>query len=142
MDLEKTGEDGSIKTRTLRIDADAALAGNVEWGIDGAELVVSKEFNGDPREIVEMMNKGLFDPGDEVSGDAWDLMKEKLEERAYGIVTRLLYTENEAYAKLIAEAFSNNVQWVCPKDKDVIIKVKGGKIDVEVEEAVQAGVVS
>ena len=120
---------------TLALEADAVLAGNCEGGIESAGLVVAQGFDGNAHELVEMMGKALFDPGDEVSGDAWEVLQERFEEEAYAHVTRMLYTEDEALARTIGETFENQVSALCPVEKRITIEVLAGRTRVDVRDA-------
>ena len=128
-------ERGEGERATIALDADAVFAGNCEGGVESAGLAVAKDFEASPHELVEMMRKALFDPGDEVSGDAWEVLRKRFEEEAYAHVTRLLYTEDEALARTIRETFENQVGALCPAGKRITIEVLAGHTRVDVQDA-------
>ena len=66
-----------------------------------------------------------------MEADSYDTQSARFDQDATHMAIKLLATEDEARKHTIAEAVWREILWVMPRDREVSIKVREGKVAVE-----------
>ena len=116
--------------RTIGIPADMAFAGEA-WGhIDDTLPLVTQDSALQPHELAALLRAGFFSPSDDVEADSWETQKDRFDEDALHLATRLLLSDDEACKISIAEAVRRQVMWFVPSDRTVDIRIRRPDVTV------------
>ena len=123
----RTG-DGS--GRTLALPADVAFAGEAWSGVGDAVPLVTEDSALQPHALTTLLRAGFFSPSDDSGADSWETQRDRFDEDALHLATRLLLGDDEACRQSIAEAVRRELMWFVPEDRAVDIRIR--KPDVAV----------
>ena len=129
MYLDVVRGDGSPETMT--ISADLAFAGEGWCWIEDARPLVTRDSDLEPSELKQLLRAAYFSASDDADSDAYETQKTRFDGDAIHIALTLLASEEEAKKHTIAEAVWREIFWVVPRDREVSITVKGGRVSVE-----------
>ena len=116
--------------RTIGIPADMAFAGEA-WGhIDDTLPLVTRDSALQPHELAALLRAGFFSPSDDVEADSWETQKDRFDEDALHLATRLLLSDDDACKISIAEAVRRQVMWFVPGDRTVDIRIRRPDVTV------------
>ena len=116
--------------RTIGIPADMAFAGEA-WGhIDDTLPLVTRDSTLQPHELAALLRAGFFSPSDDVEADSWETQKDRFDEDALHLATRLLLSDDDACKISIAEAVRRQVMWFVPGDRTVDIRIRRPDVTV------------
>ena len=117
--------------QAMTIPADVAFAG-VGWSwIADIQPLVTRDSDLDPVELRQLLRSSFFSPSDDADSDSYESQRDRFDEEAMHISLALLCSEEEAKKHTIAEAVWREIVWVAPRDREVSIKVSGGRVSVE-----------
>ena len=122
---------GDGPSETITIPADIAFVGEDGAWIADARPLVARDSDLKPVQLKHLLHASYFSPSDDADSDSYDTQSARFDEDAMHMALKLLATEDEARKHTIAEAVWREVFWVMPRDREVSIKVSGGKIAVE-----------
>ena len=126
--------------RRLDLSADLVFAGEAWSWIGDAMPLVTMASPLQPHELATLLRAGFFSPSDDVDSDAYETQRDRFDEEALHLATRLLLSDEEACKSSIAEAVRRELLWFCPRDRTVDIRVT--RPDVTVTLGTPAGAAS
>ena len=124
--------------RALDLPADLALAGDAWSGLDDAVPLVTADSALRPHELARLLRAGFFSPSDDVEADSWETQRERFDEDALHLATRLLLSDDEACRQSIAEAVRRELIWFAPRDRTVDIRIRRPDVTVTLGAAAEA----
>ena len=122
---------GNGPPETMTIPADFAFVGEGWAWVADARPLVTRDSDLEPMQLKQLLRAAFFSPGDDADSDSYETQRTRFDEEAMHIAVTLLATEDEAMKHTIAEAVWREIFWVVPRDREVSIKVSGGKVAVE-----------
>ncbi len=124
--------------RTLDLPADLVFAREA-WGwIDDAMPLVAVDSALQPHELADLLRAGFFSPSDEADSDSWETQRDRFDEQALHLATRLLLSDDEACRTSIAEAVRRELVWLAPRDRTVDIRIRRPDVTVTLGAAAEA----
>ena len=124
--------------RTHLLPADAAFAGEAWSGLDDALPLVTEDSTLQPYELAALLRAGFFSPSDDVEADSWETQRDRFDEDALHLATRLLLSDDEACRQSIAEAVRRELMWFVPGDRAVDIRIRRPDVTVTLAAAGEA----
>ena len=118
------------RCRTVGIPADMAFAGEAWSHIDDTLPLVTRDSALQPHELAALLRAGFFSPSDDVEADSWETQKDRFDEEALHLATRLLLSDDEACRQSIAEAVRRELVWYAPRDRTVDIRIRRPDVTV------------
>ena len=115
---------------TLDIPADVAFAGEAWSGLEDALPLVTEDSPLQPHELAALLRAGFFSPSDDVEADSWETQRDRFDEDALHLATRLLLSDDEACRQSIAEAVRRELMWFVPGDRAVDIRIRRPDVTV------------
>ena len=122
---------GSAPPRTIAVPADIAFVGEDGAWLDDAHPLITRDSDLEPAGLKQLLHASYFSPVDDADADSHDTQRRRFEEDANHLAIKLLASEDEARRHTIAEAVWREIYWAIPRDREVSIKVSGGKVAVE-----------
>ena len=119
-----------VPARTLDLPADLAFAGEAWSGLDDALPLVTADSALRPHELARLLRAGFFSPSDDVEADSWETQRDRFDEDALHLATRLLLSDDEACRQSIAEAVRRELIWFAPQDRTVDIRIRRPDVTV------------
>ena len=108
---------------TLTVPADMAFAGEAWSHIDDALPLVTADSPLQPHQLAVLLRSAFFSPSDDVEADSWETQRDRFDEEAVHLATRLLLNDDEASRQSIAEAVRRELLWFCPHGRSVDIRI-------------------
>ena len=133
--IELTVRPTSGHPGTLDIPADVAFAGEAWCWIDDALPLVTLDSALQPHQLAELLRAGFFSPSDDADSDSWETQRDRFDEQALHLATRLLLSDDEACRVSIAEAVRRELIWLCPRGRTVEIRVSRPDVAVTLAES-------
>ena len=121
--------------RTLDLPADLVFAGEAWSWIDEAMPLVAQDSALQPHQLAELLLAGFFSPSDDADSDSWETQRNRFEEEALHLATRLLLSDDEACRASIAEAVRRELIWFAPRDRTVDIRIRRPDVTVTLASA-------
>ncbi len=122
--------------RIVDLDADVAFAGEAWSWVGDALPLVATGSGLEPHALAELMRAGFFSPSDDAEADSWETQRDRFDEEALHIATRLLCSDDEARRVSIADAVSRELFWLLPRDRAVDIAVRNRRVTVSLGEPI------
>ena len=116
---------------TIAIPADVAFIGEEGTWVEDAHPLVTRDSDLQPSGLCQLLQAAYFSASDDPDADSHDTQRRRFREDATHMAIKLLASEEEARKHTIAEAVWREILWVIPRDREVSIKVAGGKVAVE-----------
>ena len=116
--------------RTLDVPADLVFAGEAWSWIDEAMPLVTQDSALQPHQLAGLLMAGFFSPSDDADSDSWETQRNRFEEDALHLATRLLLSDDEACKTSIAEAVRRQLIWFAPRDRTVDIRIRRPDVTV------------
>ena len=110
------------------------FAGDAWCWIDEVLPLVTVDSALQPHELAQLVRAGFFSPSDEADSDSWETQRDRFDEQALHLATRLLLSDDEACRVSIAEAVRRELIWLCPRDRTVDIRIRRPDIAVALAE--------
>ncbi len=121
--------------RTLDLPADLAFAGEAWCGLEDTLPLVAVDSALQPHELAALLRAGFFSPSDDAAADSWETQRDRFDEEALHLATRLLLSDDEASRTSIAEAVRRELVWLCPTDRTVEIRIRRPDVAVTLADA-------
>ena len=128
--IELTVRPAAGHCRTIDIPADMAFAGEAWSHIDDTLPLVTRDSALQPHKLAALLRAGFFSPSDDVEADSWETQKDRFDEEALHLATRLLLSDDEACRQSIAEAVRRELVWYAPRDRTVDIRIRRPDVTV------------
>ena len=124
--------------RTFDLPADLAFAGE-PWGWLGDAIpLVTAESGLQPHQLAELLRAGFFSPSDDADADSYETQRDRFDEEALHLATRLILSDEEACKTSIAEAVRRDLLWLAPRGRTVDIRIRRPDVTVTLGEAAEA----
>ena len=124
--------------RTFELPADLVFAGE-PWGWLGDAIpLVTAESGLQPHQLVELLRAGFFSPSDDADADSYETQRDRFDEEALHLATRLILSDEEACKTSIAEAVRRELIWLAPRGRTVDIRIRRPDVTVTLAEAAEA----
>ncbi len=124
--------------RSLDLPADLVFAGEAWSWIDEAMPLVTEDSALQPHELAALLMAGFFSPSDDADSDSWETQRNRFEDDALHLSTRLLLSDDEACKTSIAEAVRRELIWLAPRDRAVDIRIRRPDVTVTLGAAAEA----
>ena len=115
---------------TFDIPADVAFASEAWCGLDDALPLVTADSPLQPHELAALLRAGFFSPSDDVEADSWETQRDRFDEDALHLATRLLLSDDEASRQSIADAVRRELMWFVPRGRAVDIRIRRPDVTV------------
>ena len=119
---------------TLDLPADMAFAGEAWSWLDEALPLVTADSALRPHELAGLLRAGFFSPSDDADSDSWETQRDRFDEGALHLATRLLLSDDEACRNSLAEAVRRELLWLCPRGRTVDIRIRRPDVAVTLAE--------
>ena len=126
------------RVRTLDLPADVAFAGEAWCGLDDAVPLVAADSTLQPHALAVLLRAAFFSPSDDGGADSWETQRDRFDEDALHLATRLLLGDDEACRQSIAEAVRRELMWFVPEDGAVDIRIRRPDVTVTLSGAAEA----
>ncbi len=136
--IELTVRPAAGRCRTIGIPADMAFAGEAWSHIDDTLPLVTRDSALQPHELAALLRAAFFSPSDDVEADSWETQKDRFDEDALHLATRLLLSDDEACRQSLAEAVRRELMWFVPGDRAVDIRIRRPDVTVTLADAESA----
>ena len=124
--------------RTLDLPADMVFAGEAWSWIEEAMPLVAQDSALQPHQLAALLMAGFFSPSDDADSDSWETQRNRFEDDALHLATRLLLNDDEACRHSIAEAVRRELVWLAPRDRAVDIRIRRPDVTVTLGAAAEA----
>ena len=118
-----TARAGKGVGRMIDLDTDLAFAGEAWSWVGEALPLVTADSAMQPHELAGLMRAAFFSPSDDADSDSWETQRDRFDEEALHIATRLLLSDDEACRASIAEAVRRELFWLAPRGRVVDIRI-------------------
>ena len=112
------------------LNTDLAFAGEAWSWLHDALPLVMEDSTLQPRELAQLLRDGFFSPSDDADADSYDTQRDRFDEDALHLATRLLLSDDEACRASIAEAVRRELMWLAPVDRTVDIRIRRPDVTV------------
>ena len=136
--IELTVRPAAGPSATLDIPADVAFAGEAWSHLDDALPLVTADSAIQPHQLAVLLRNGFFSPSDDVEADSWETQRDRFDEEALHLATRLLLSDDEASRQSIAEAVRRELMWFVPDGRAVDIRIRRPEVTVTLGAAAEA----
>ncbi|MDD9991496.1 MAG: hypothetical protein OXP75_06835 [Rhodospirillales bacterium] len=136
--IELTVRPAAGPSATLDIPADVAFAGEAWSHLDDALPLVATDSAIQPHQLAVLLRTAFFSPSDDVEADSWETQRDRFDEDALHLATRLLLNDDEACRQSIAEAVRRELMWFVPGDRAVDIRIRRPEVTVILGAAAEA----
>ncbi len=124
--------------RALDVPADLVFAGEAWSWIEEAMPLVTEDSVLQPHQLAALLTAGFFSPSDDADSDSWETQRNRFEDDALHLSTRLLLSDDEACKTSIAEAVRRELVWLAPRDRTVDIRIRRPDVIVTLGGAAEA----
>ena len=135
--IELAVRPASDPASTLDLPADLVFAGEAWSWLDDTMPLVTADSALQPHELAVLLRSGFFSPSDDADSDSYETQRDRFDESALHLATRLLLDDDEAARNSIAEAVRRELIWLCPRDRTVQIRVSRPDVAVTIAEAAE-----
>ena len=115
----------------ITVPADVAFIGEEGTWVEDAHPLVTRDSDLQPSGLCQLLQSAYFSASDDPDADSHETQRRRFREDATHMAIKLLASEEEARKHTIAEAVWREILWVMPRDREVSIRVTGGKVVVE-----------
>ena len=122
---------GDGPPEAIAVPADVAFIGEEGTWVEDAHPLVTRDSDLQPAGLCQLLQAAYFSASDDPDADSHETQRRRFREDATHLAIKLLASEEEARRHTIAEAVWREILWVMPRDREVSIKVAGGKVAVE-----------
>ena len=118
-------------SEAIAVPADVAFIGEEGTWVEDAHPLVTRDSDLQPAGLCQLLQAAYFSASDDPDADSHETQRRRFREDATHMAIKLLASEDEARKHTIAEAVWREILWVMPRDREVSIRVAGGKVAVE-----------
>ena len=128
--IELTVRPAAGPSATLDLPTDVAFAGGTWCGLHDALPLVTADSSLQPHQLAALIRAGFFSPSDEADSDSWETQRDRFDQEALHLATRLLLNDDEACRVSIAEAVRRELIWLAPRERTVDIRIRRPEVTV------------
>ena len=128
--MSLTARAGKGVGRMIDLDADLAFAGEAWSWVGEALPLVTADSAIQPHELARTMRAAFFSASDDADSDSWETQRDRFDDEALHIATRLLVSDDEARRVSIAEAVRRELMWLAPRNRAVHIRIRRPDVTV------------
>ena len=121
---------------TLDLPTDLAFAGEAWSWVEDARPLVTVDSDLQPQKLAELIAAGFFAPCDDADSDSRETQRQRFDDDALHLATRLLLSDADAVRTSIADAVRRELLWLCPKGRAVEIRIARPEVSVTLADAV------
>ena len=136
--IELTVRPATRCSGTLDLPADVVFAGEAWSWLDEALPLVTVDSTLQPHELAELLRSAFFSPSDDADSDSWESQRDRFDEQALHLATRLLLSDDEACRVSIAETVRRELIWLAPRGRTVDIRIRRPDVTVTLGAAAEA----
>ena len=114
----------------LSLPTDVAFAGEAWSHVDDTLPLVAADSALQPHQLAVLLRAAFFSPSDDVEADSWETQRDRFDEEAVHLATRLLLSDDEACRQSITEAVRRELMWFVPGDRAVDIRIRRPEVTV------------
>ena len=103
----------------IDLPADLAFAGEAWSHLEDARPLVTKDSALRPHDLAWFLAAAFFAADDDVDADSRETQRDRFQEEALHLATRLLESDDDACRNSLADAVRRELMWLCPTDRDV-----------------------
>ena len=122
----------------LSLPTDVVFAGEAWSHVDDTLPLVAADSAIQPHQLAVLLRAAFFSPSDDVEADSWETQRDRFDEEALHLATRLLLSDDEACRQSIAEAVRRELMWFVPGDRAVDIRIRRPEVTVTLGAAAEA----
>ena len=115
----------------IAVPADIAFVAEEGTWVEDAHPLVTRDSDLQPAGLCQLLEAAYFSASDDPDADSHETQRRRFREDATHMAIKLLASEEEARKHTIAEAVWREILWVMPRDREISIKVAGGRVAVE-----------
>ena len=128
--MSLTARAGKGVGRMIDLDADLAFAGEAWSWVGEALPLVAADSAMQPHELAQLMRAAFFSASDDADSDSWETQRDRFDDEALHIATRLLLSDDQACRASIAEAVRRELMWLAPRGRTVDIRISRPDVTV------------
>ncbi len=117
-------------TRTFDLPTDLVFAGEAWSSIEEAMPLVTQDSALQPHKLAQLLMAAFFSPSDDADADSWETQRNRFEEEALHLSTRLLLSDDEACRASITEAVRRELMWLAPRGRAIDIRIRRPDVSV------------
>ncbi len=125
----------TVPPATLDLPADLAFAGKAWSWIEDALPLVTADSDLSPHRLADVLAAAFFAPCDDSASDSHETQRQRFDDDALHLATRLLLSDADAVRTSIADAARRELLWLCPKDRAVTIRIARPEVSVTLADA-------
>ena len=119
----------------IDLPADLAFAGEAWSHLEDARPLVTTDSALRPRDLAWFLAAAFFAADDDVDADSRETQRDRFEEEALHLATRLLVSDDDACRNSLADAVRRELMWLCPSGRDVEIRIRRPDVTVTLGDA-------
>ena len=124
----------SGKQDMIDLPADLAFAGEPWVHLDDARPLVTADSALGPHDLAWFLAAAFFAADDDACADSHDTQRDRFEEEALHLATRLLVSDDDAAVRSIEDAVRRDLMWLCPSGREVSIRIRRPDVTVTLDD--------
>ena len=112
------------------LSTDWLILGEDDWGLDEVDIVVTKASKATSADLVDFLERALFNPSDDVEAGSYDQQQRWFRDEAEDLAINLLETSHEAQINAITRVIDRELYWLRRQDQIITVEIGKGRIEV------------
>lgn len=121
---------GAPHTEEWTLATDWLILGEDDWGLDEVDIVVTKASKATSADLVDFLERALFNPSDDVEAGSYDQQQRWFRDEAEDLAINLLETSHEAQINAITRVIDRELYWLRRQDQIITVEIGKGRIEV------------
>ena len=117
-------------TEEWTLATDWLILGEDDWGLDEVDIAVTKSSKATSADLVDFLERALFDPSDDVDAGSYDQQQRWFRDEAEDLAINLLETSHEAQINAITRVIDRELYWLRRQDQIITVNIGKGRIVV------------
>ena len=117
-------------TEEWTLATDWLILGEDNWGLDEVDIVVTKASRATSADLVDFLERALFNPSDNVEAGSYDQHQRWFRDEAEDLAINLLETSLEAKINAITRVIDRELYWLRRSDQIITVQIGQGRIEV------------
>ncbi len=128
--IELAVRTASGKPEMIDLPADLAFAGEAWSHLDDARPLVTADSALGPHDLAWFLAAAFFAADDDACADSHDTQRDRFNEEALHLATRLLVSDDDAAVRSIEDAVRRDLMWLCPSGREAVIRIRRPDVTV------------
>ncbi|MXW35304.1 MAG: sensor histidine kinase [Chloroflexi bacterium] len=128
--IELAVRTASGKPDMIDLPADLAFAGEAWSHLDDARPLVTADSAIGPHDLAWFLAAAFFAADDDACADSHDTQRDRFNEEALHLATRLLVSDEDAAVRSIEDAVRRDLMWLCPSGREAVIRIRRPDVTV------------